>query len=315
MATLAARDLDVEEALAHLHEDGYVVLEGLLSQDELRKIRNDATELFARERAEPYEPEDGPESPDDIELNEYFGKTYNISEAEQVRVMRRVRHTRALNYGTPWPVPPGRMNKGFLHLPTLFDNDASQRVLNLPNKLDACGRLIEDPTVLRLTRSVLDEDCILSDTGLTSIGPHTDGGAWHVDAPLTQLPEPLPEIPLGVQNVWMLDDFTTENGATRVVPGSHLSRKKPGWGYDDIEGEVILTAPAGSMAIWVSNTWHRSGPNYTGAPRRAVLSYYSRSWVKPFSDYQATMPAEIAKRYSPTSRYLLGWSATGPKRG
>ena len=158
MATLAARDLDVEEALAHLHEDGYVVLEGLLTPDELRMIRNDAAELFARERADPYEPQDGPESPDDIELNEYFAKTYNISEAEQARVMRRVRHTRALNHGTPWPVPPGRMNKGFLHLPTLFDNDASQRVLNLPNKLDACGRLIEDPTVLRLTRSVLDED-------------------------------------------------------------------------------------------------------------------------------------------------------------
>jgi len=113
----------------------------------------------------------------------------------------------------------------------------------------------------------------------------------------------------------MLDEFSTENGATRVVPRSHRMKKKPPWGYDTIDGEVILTAPAGSVAVWLSQTWHRSGPNHTDCPRRAVLSYYSRSWVKPFTDFTRTMTREVAESFSPTARYLLGWSAFGPNRG
>ena len=44
-----------------------------------------------------------------------------------------------------------------------------------------------------------------------------------------ELPEPLPDFPLTTQNIFLLDDFTTENGATQVVPGSHKTRKKPEW--------------------------------------------------------------------------------------
>ena len=160
-------------------------------------------------------------------------------------------------------------------------------------------------------RGVLGDDCVLSDISVNSIGPHTEGAAWHVDAPLGQLPEPLPEFPLTLQNVWMLDDFTAENGATRVVPGSHKRRRRPAWAGGRMEDEVILTAPAGSMAVWLSNTWHRVGPNSTDYPRRAILCYYDRSWIKPFSDYRTSIPRELLERYSPTLRYLLGFSANG----
>ena len=123
------------------------------------------------------------------------------------------------------------------------------------------------------------------------------------------------KIPLTVQNAWMLDDFTENNGATRVIPKSHLFRKKPGWGYDSEQDEIILTGPAGSMAMWLSQTWHRSGPNLTDNPRRALLGYFSRSWIKPFSDYTRAVPKEVMETYTPSARYLMGWSAFGPKRG
>ena len=58
-----------------------------------------------------------------------------------------------------------------------------------------------------------------------------------MDAPLTILPELLPDIILAVQTVWILDKFTTDNGATCVVPGSHRTLKKPSWGYDPIEDD------------------------------------------------------------------------------
>jgi len=140
------------------------------------------------------------------------------------------------------------VSKNFLHLPTLFDNDRSQRVWNLLNKAPDLIPLIEHPMVLPMVRHVMGQDCNLHDFQSTSIGPHTDGGAWHVDAPLGQIAEPLPDFPLTLQNVWMLDDFTAENGATRVMPRSHKLRKSPPWSSEPMDGEVILTAPAGSVA-------------------------------------------------------------------
>jgi ectoine hydroxylase-related dioxygenase (phytanoyl-CoA dioxygenase family) len=136
-----------------------------------------------------------------------------------------------------------------------------------------------------------------------------------VDAPAGQLPEPLPDFTLTLQNAWMLDDFTRENGATRIVPGSHKFRKKPEWGRQSQQAEIILTAPAGSVAIWLSNTWHRAGPNSTDHHRRAILCYYCRSWVKPFCDFVASTPREKAQHFSPTLRYLLGFSANAVVRG
>lgn len=309
------RDLDLESSLDFLTEHGYVVLEGLLDQSSLEQISNEVDRIFDQEREIPYDPGDGPLLTDDRAIEAYLGKSYEVSEAELARVMRRIRHTRALNYGTPWPVPPAELNESFIHLPTLFDHDRSQRIWNLPSKTALCSPLIENPTLLKLIRAILGPDCLLSDISVTSIGPDTNGGAWHVDAPLTQMPDPLPEAPLTVENVWLLDDFTAHHGATRVVPGSHRLRKKSDWSYDPLEGEATLTAPVGSMAVWISNTWHRSGPNSTTQSRRAILSYYCRSWVKPFSDYPASIQWEMAEAFSPTARYLLGWSASGPTRG
>ena len=315
MKTFHGSNLDLDAANNYLLEHGYLVVEDLLGRDELAEISAKVDEIFSREREAPYDPGDGPSGPDDEAMEAYMADSYKISEAEHGRLMRRIRYDRAQNLHTPWPVPPDQMNKSFLHVPTLFDHDRSQRIWNLPAKLMQCGRLMEDRSVLGLARSVLGEDCILSEIAATSIGPQTDGGAWHVDSPLTQMPEPLPDLPLAVQTAWMLDDFTPDNGASRVVPGSHLTKKKPSWGYDDVEGEIRLTAPAGSMAFWLVQTWHRSGPNYTDGPRRAIIAQYHRSWVSTWSDFPRSIPEEVANEYSPTARYLMGWSSKPPRRG
>jgi ectoine hydroxylase-related dioxygenase (phytanoyl-CoA dioxygenase family) len=80
-----------------------------------------------------------------------------------------------------------------------------------------------------------------------------------------------------------------------------------------MEGEVALTAPAGSVAIWLSNTWHRSGPNTTDKPRRAILCNYNLSWLRTFTDFSSTMSPEVAATLSNDLRYLLGFAANAPK--
>ena len=316
MNTFNASNFDDFVAIDMLKKDGYIVIEDVLPKNILNQIIDETNIIFENERASPFSPQLQSSREDNKHLREYIANSYKISKEEIERLMNRIQYTKSENLDTPWPLPPEKMNKSFLHVPTLFDYDKSQRIWNLPAKLKICAHLIENPILLRLVRSMLDEDCVLSDISATSIGPHSGGsGAWHIDSPLTQMPEPLPEIPLAVQNVWILDDFTSDNGATHVVPGSHLSLKKPPWGYQDIDNDVILSAPAGSLAMWTSHTWHKSGENITDDPRRAILGYYVRSWIKPWSDFTKILSPEIAKSYSPTARYLLGYSANSPDRG
>ena len=310
-------NIDHEDAIAHLREHGYVVLPDVLGTSELKSLRSQFEDVTAAERESPFVG-GGSQHPgahvDDEAIEAFLAGSYDISAAELSRLMHRIRCTRTDQLETPWPVDIAAVNKLFLHLPTLFDNDKSQRIWNVLNKIDA-AHLVEQPDVLGLVHEVLGEDCVLSDCSGSSIGAHTEGGAWHVDVPLGQLPEPLPDFPLTTQNAFMLDDFTAHNGATRIVPGSHLTRRKPRWTEDGVDGEITLTAPAGSVAIGLSNTWHRSGPNETDAPRRAILSYYCRSWIKPFNDFQGSIPAEKAATFSTRLRYLLGYSGAPPVRG
>jgi ectoine hydroxylase-related dioxygenase (phytanoyl-CoA dioxygenase family) len=306
---------DVTAASEQLNRQGYVILEGVLQPDMLRQLRSALDDLFQREREEPFDPGDGPSAPEDAEIETYLAGLYAISRAELDRMMRRIRHTRAQNFDTPWPVAPQKLNKTFIHIPNLFDHDRSQYVRNLPVKTELSYQLAEHPVVHGLACRMLGEDCVIGDISATSIGAQTTGGSWHLDNPLTQMPEPLPDFPLGIQVAWMVDDFTPQNGATRIMPRSHLTRRKPTWARGDQENEVALTAPAGSAAIWLGSTWHRAGPNSTERPRRAVISFYQCSWIKPFSEYRHVITAELAAQMSPTVRFLYGLSAYGVVRG
>ena len=81
-------------------------------------------------------------------------------------------------------------------------------------------------------------------------------------------------------SIWLLDDFSQENGATRVVPGTHLLASLPQEVMEDPMAphpdQVIIEAPAGSVVIFNSHTWHGGTTNHTLKPRRAIHSYFCR---------------------------------------
>lgn len=308
--TTAGGSVDVETAIEKLGQDGYTVIEGLLAPGELEELRTAMEAQFERQRTAPYDPGDGPSHADDEEIDKYIRQMYSTAPASELdRILRLVRYNRARNYDTPWPVPIENVLKNFLPRPEIEGHGSTVYVASVAPTVPIYARLLEDPLLLRLARSVLGDDCVLSDMTFNSIGPHTDSGAWHVDVPLGQLPEPLPETPLTLQCIWMVDDFTCENGATRIVPHSHKSLRKPKWKSGKMENEVAVTGPAGSMAIWFSSLWHKPGQNITDAPRRATLCYFCRSWVKPYSDFRPLISQEQAEKMSPTLRYLLGFSS------
>lgn len=303
-----------DRARRKLNEDGFVVIEGLLPAATVADLKARADRIMAHERDHPFDPGDGPGLPGD----ERYCTSLNIFEAdraEQERVIRRIRADRARAFDTPWPVPPEEVCISFFHIPTLFDEGRSQRIFNLINKDAAFAPLLEHPLALGIIEAELGRDCVLLDVSVNNVGPHTDSGGWHIDSPITQVPEPLPEFTLSIQTVWMLDDFSAANGATHVVRGSHLTRAKPPKGKAAQDGEVVLEGPAGSLAIWLSQTWHRHGANGTDAARNGVIAQYGRAWIKPFVDLATPLTAETAAQFSPRLRYMMGCNASAPVRG
>lgn len=110
-------------------------------------------------------------------------------------------------------------------------------------------------------------------------------------------------------SIWLLDDFTESNGATRIVPGSQRSGKAPRDVNPDptqpFEGEILLTAPAGTVVIFNSHTWHGGTLNSTDKPRRAMHSYFTRRDQTQQLDQKAYIRPETVERLSPAARFIL----------
>lgn len=116
-------------------------------------------------------------------------------------------------------------------------------------------------------------------------------------------------------SIWLLDDFTEQNGSTRVVPGSHRSGKMPKDVMDDPRDphpdEVLLTAPAGTVVIFNSHTWHGGTLNRAADYRRAIHSYYCRRHHPQQTDQRHWVLPETLDRLSNAARYILDVH-TGP---
>ncbi|MGZ4672472.1 MAG: phytanoyl-CoA dioxygenase family protein [Ilumatobacteraceae bacterium] len=304
---------DVAEALRKLNADGYVVIENLLPNPTVSFLRDRVEEILAYERDHPVDPGDSAVTNDHVDEVDF--EYWRSDDDEIARMKRRIRRRQADEFDTPWPVRADEVCISFIHIPSLFDDGRSQRIFNLINKDTAFAPLVEHPLLLAMMDQELGRDSIVLDMSVNHVGPHTNSAGWHVDSPLTQIEEPLPNFTLSIQSAWMLDDFTIDNGATHVVRGSHLTQRKPPSGRDLLENETVLEGPAGSVAVWLSQTWHRHGANVTDGVRNGVIIQYGRSWVKPFVDLRTPMTAEQAAVFSPRLRYMLGCNASAPVRG
>ncbi|MDE0041425.1 MAG: phytanoyl-CoA dioxygenase family protein [Candidatus Poribacteria bacterium] len=108
---------------------------------------------------------------------------------------------------------------------------------------------------------------------------------------------------------WLLDDFTAENGATRVVPGSHRSEKRPQDVLEDAVAtqpdEIQVFAPAGSVLVFNSHLWHGGAMNKTESPRRVIHSAFCRRDQVPQTNQQEYLSAETRDRLSGGAKCVL----------
>ena len=182
----------------------------------------------------------------------------------------------------------------------------AHRLANLVDKGEVFRRAIMTPRVLECVRHVLGPQVKLSSLNARSADPHGNvPQPLHVD--MSAVPD---EQGYWVCNtVWMLDDFTTENGATRVIPGSHKWGRRPQDVLDDVLAphpeEILVLGTAGSIAVMNAHAWHGGTANRTQAPRLAMHAFYCRR-DKPQQQYQKQLlRADVQASLSPELRAML----------
>jgi ectoine hydroxylase-related dioxygenase (phytanoyl-CoA dioxygenase family) len=179
------------------------------------------------------------------------------------------------------------------------------RLANLVDKGAVFEAVIAEPMVLACVERVLGPRPKLSSLNARTALPGSASQPLHVD--MGAIPD---EQGYWVCNsVWMLDEFTPDNGALRVVPGSHRWKQRPQDAMPDPSvshpDEVLITGRAGSIIVINAHLWHGGLANRTTAPRTAVHAFYCRR-DKPQQQYQkALLRAKVQQRLAPKLRTLL----------
>jgi len=133
----------------------------------------------------------------------------------------------------------------------------------------------------------------------------------HVDSRLA-IKDPINTLAIGV--AVCIDDFTADNGATRVWPFSHLTGLNPNSISRSTLAHVsptVIEAKAGDIFVFLGHLWHAIGANKTLQPRWGVFSFYNPWWIKPTWDYR-DCGEYIFKKLSPFQKGLLGFTSQVP---
>ena len=187
-----------------------------------------------------------------------------------------------------------------------FEGFSTQRIYALFAKTRTFDAQATDPLILGVVEHVLGPGFLLSAPVGISIGPgekaqpvHRDDGVYPVARPHRELV---------VNTIWALDDFTEENGATVVIPGSHKwIDERPS------EGSSVVRAvmPAGSVMLFVGSIFHGGGANKTDRSRLGVILEFCAGWVRPQENHVLGVPREIVAGLDPRLQELLGYSVLG----
>ncbi len=187
--------------------------------------------------------------------------------------------------------------------PNVFEGANTKRVYNLLALSPIWQQVPVHERVLPIVEGVLDHGCLVSSLSSIRIMPDETAQPIHADDQLMPLAKP--HAPTVCNSMWALTDFTDANGATRIMPGTHLADHSPGYGeeYESIPAEM----PRGSVLIWHGSLWHGGGANTTDTDRIGIAMNYCAGWVRQQENQQLGIPVETARSFSSRLRELVGY--------
>ncbi len=181
----------------------------------------------------------------------------------------------------------------------------ADRLANLVNKGAVFDPLYTHPKLIAAITHVLGPEIKLSSLNYRAAKPGQGLQKLHVDWQTAVDPGAFKVC----NSIWLLDDFYAANGATRLVPKTHLCGQMPEEVMDDPlqahPDQIILEAPAGTVIVFNSHLWHGGTVNQTDQPRRAIHSYFCTRDQIPQTPQREMIAKETLARISEEAKWLL----------
>jgi len=183
-----------------------------------------------------------------------------------------------------------------------FEGHKTVRIYNLLAHGHPFTEVPVHRSVLSIVEQVLDPGCLVS--SLSSIAIDPDEVAQPIHADDMVIPLAKPHIPIICNSMWALTDFTEANGATRLVPGSHL-KDNPVYGgpYETVPADMTK----GSVLIWDGALWHGGGANRTGQRRTGIAMNYCAGFIRQQENQQLGLDPAQVKTFTPRLQELVGY--------
>jgi ectoine hydroxylase-related dioxygenase (phytanoyl-CoA dioxygenase family) len=193
---------------------------------------------------------------------------------------------------------------GIVPADNAFEGTRTTRIYNLLVHGPLYERIPVHPNVLPIVEQVLDPGLLISSLSSIAIGADETAQPIHSDDQLIPLPKPHPAIICNT--MWAITDFDEANGATRLVPGTHLADHSPDLAghYESIAAEM----PKGSVLVWVGSLWHGGGANTTDRRRVGIAMNYCAGFMRQQENQQLGIPREIVEHFPRRLQELVGYS-------
>jgi len=184
-----------------------------------------------------------------------------------------------------------------------FEGRATHRVYNLLAHGELYQQIPVHPVVLPLMRHLMGDSPLVSSLSSITIGPGETAQPIHADDQVMPLPKPHRAVT--ANSMWAITDFIEANGATRIIPGSHLLDHSHVYGqhYDSICAEMT----AGSILVWHGSLWHGGGANVTDQRRMGIAMNYCAGWIRQQENQQLGLPLDLVHTFSPELQELCGF--------
>ena len=191
-----------------------------------------------------------------------------------------------------------------------FEGFETERVYTLVARDKVFEDIACDPRLMSLLGCFLEGSFLLSATHAINLKPGETVQSIHIDDGFYRQPRTSPAV--GYSVIGAIDAFTAANGATEIIPGSHL------WSDEEVAERrqdtaalekllVPMEVPAGACFVFPGKLLHRGGANRTDKPRLAFTNQYCAGWARPQENFFLSVPKEVVRAMSPRAQALLGY--------
>jgi ectoine hydroxylase-related dioxygenase (phytanoyl-CoA dioxygenase family) len=203
-----------------------------------------------------------------------------------------------------------KFDEASLEAQSLFDGDKTRRYGAIMRGVPSAAGLVDHDMLIGVANEILLPHCATYQVGsMTAIEIMPGEGAQALHRDDSFYPVELAGVEMQIGVMWALNDFTRENGGTRVVPGSHRFLRS--WHLPDLSAWESAVMPKGSALFYLGSTWHGGGANESDGARAGLINTYCLGWLRQEVNQYLETPPDLAIKFSPRLRALLGYTPHG----